>query len=311
MSPRRRSAHPRVGGENSLVWATPATSAGSSPRGRGKPPRSTRGACAWRLIPAWAGKTAGARRQLCDRPGSSPRGRGKRLTIFAQQGATRLIPAWAGKTQLWPAVARQPGAHPRVGGENWRRVRSVDHGVGSSPRGRGKRDEVEELREALRLIPAWAGKTRGGNRRAGECLWLIPAWAGKTPCCDAPASLAAAHPRVGGENAAIRDEWGDLPGSSPRGRGKRPPWAPTGIGIRLIPAWAGKTCPTSGRTLEKTAHPRVGGENQRDRGRRPQEDGSSPRGRGKPRERHADARCAGLIPAWAGKTRGRPSPGRQ
>ena len=30
---------------------------------------------------------------------------------------------------------------------------------GSSPLARGKRDEVEALREALRLIPARAGKT--------------------------------------------------------------------------------------------------------------------------------------------------------
>ena len=55
------AAHPRVGGENGLPWCARAGTAGSSPRGRGKPDRSDRGRY-WRgLIPAWAGKTIVAR----------------------------------------------------------------------------------------------------------------------------------------------------------------------------------------------------------------------------------------------------------
>ena len=50
-----------------------------------------------------------------------------------------------------------------------------------------------------------------------------------------------AHPRVGGENDRRR-------------RGIR-------AGLRLIPAWAGKTSDRAMRALGVAAHPRVGGEN--------------------------------------------------
>ena len=50
-------------------------------------------------------------------------------------------------------------------------------------------------------------------------------------------------------------------GSSPRGRGKRDK-AEGGLGgVRLIPAWAGKTSTGLRLTSCPWAHPRVGGEN--------------------------------------------------
>ena len=56
--------------------------------------------------------------------------------------------------------------------------------AGSSPRGRGKL--AAQMREGLaaRLIPAWAGKTRGRDDRDD---WV------------------RAHPRVGGENSICGD----------------------------------------------------------------------------------------------------------
>ena len=95
-SPGRR-AHPRAGGENSPYGVVQECSAGSSPRGRGKPLRRSLVGPSGRLIPARAGKTL----WLCGGPGrfgahpraggenavsmllragflgSSPRGRGK------------------------------------------------------------------------------------------------------------------------------------------------------------------------------------------------------------------------------------------
>ena len=53
----RRTAHPRVGGENLQVGQPIRPGCGSSPRGRGKRRRSTRCFRRPRLIPAWAGKT--------------------------------------------------------------------------------------------------------------------------------------------------------------------------------------------------------------------------------------------------------------
>ena len=54
------SAHPRVGGENTVIGADLFADAGSSPRGRGKRSASMRRTLSLRLIPAWAGKTSGA-----------------------------------------------------------------------------------------------------------------------------------------------------------------------------------------------------------------------------------------------------------
>ena len=73
----------------------------------------------FRLIPAWAGKTAVRVRERIGRrahprvggencaitraraivEGSSPRGRGKRCGQHARSRIRRLIPAWAGKTR--------------------------------------------------------------------------------------------------------------------------------------------------------------------------------------------------------------------
>ena len=161
------------------------------------------------------------RRSVCHaRRGSSPRGRGK---LGARRFAGRLvwlIPAWAGKTCTPPRWASHPQAHPRVGGENSWWSALPCHAAGSSPRGRGKPAGRQGHPRGRRLIPAWAGKTRG--------------FRGTTACVEA-------HPRVGGENY-YRDVHAFVDqGSSPRGRGKHMSANLAANGRRLIPAWAGKT----------------------------------------------------------------------
>ena len=154
--------------------------------------------------------------------------------------------------------------------------------MGSSPRGRGKLHWSTRMRRTRRLIPAWAGKTcdRIFDDRAG-----------------------LAHPRVGGENRVFRVTVIGLSGSSPRGRGKHPRRPRCRPRNRLIPAWAGKTPPTSATCTLTKAHPRVGGENRRCLTSRRIEWGSSPRGRGKQRGLDTNLGAHRLIPAWAGKTR--------
>ena len=132
------TAHPRVGGENSLSSVSTRTPRGSSPRGRGKRGRAVRPVPLFGLIPAWAGKTGphapGVRHALAHprvggenvirmrsqaHPrGSSPRGRGKLVTLQLAPRVSRLIPAWAGKTERLKPCATTITAHPRVGGEN-------------------------------------------------------------------------------------------------------------------------------------------------------------------------------------------------
>ena len=158
--------------------------------------------------------------------------------------------------------------------------------MGSSPRGRGKRDRRHGKRRGHRLIPAWAGKT---SSRA---------------CAT---SAGGAHPRVGGENPHPRFGVVGGRGSSPRGRGKRPAVVREGGDGGLIPAWAGKTATCTSWTTRNTAHPRVGGENPIGLIVVAIGAGSSPRGRGK-RSSPGWYRWSGrLIPAWAGKTRTRMS----
>ena len=214
--------------------------------------------------------------------------------------------------------------------------------LGSSPRGRGKRDSSSTVRRIMGLIPAWAGKTEFHDAFA-FCVWahprvggenlsshrqsvgaegssprgrgkptapagcfrgprLIPAWAGKTPPKKPPWTSTWTHPRVGGENLDYRERAGDDAGSSPRGRGKLTEQARKKETARLIPAWAGKTIDIACTRPLTRAHPRVGGENPVRRALEEGGQGSSPRGRGKRWAAGCDGDRAGLIPAWAGKT---------
>ena len=173
------SAHPRGGGENTFYLHTIHSHAGSSPRGRGKLCCTRQVCLSVRLIPAGAGKTNGLplytyiigahprgggenrrrTRSIASAYGSSPRGRGKLLVCARVPGLTRLIPAGAGKTRSSRCSASSWRAHPRGGGENREGVTVQETGVGSSPRGRGKRRSRHQCRRGCRLIPAGAGKT--------------------------------------------------------------------------------------------------------------------------------------------------------
>ena len=176
-------AHPRVGGENEVTCVGVAGVGGSSPRGRGKRDRRRERRTLWRLIPAWAGKTAVPRCRTSRRPahprvggenagvaglddygrGSSPRGRGKRMPSGPPLAILRLIPAWAGKTPGYRSCFHTTTAHPRVGGENEAAIQAGADTAGSSPRGRGKLKDWSRGDSDLRLIPAWAGKTLGNR----------------------------------------------------------------------------------------------------------------------------------------------------
>ena len=166
-------------GENFSRDVEQVPAAGSSPRVRGKPldPQSTQAAEG--LIPACAGKTrscqqrrypSGAHPRVCgenlavnirlvEQVGSSPRVRGKRKTTAASKGPHRLIPACAGKTAALRIAVHAHWAHPRVCGENLVLTVGLKPPVGSSPRVRGKRGELEHRYGLRRLIPACAGKT--------------------------------------------------------------------------------------------------------------------------------------------------------
>ena len=139
-----------------------------------------------------------------------------------------------------PSAQRSRTAHPRVCGENTPSEVIGRWTGGSSPRVRGKSIPPHWSASCHRLIPACAGKTRGGRVRLLR---------------------ASAHPRVCGENLSGDQEAMVEAGSSPRVRGKRGPLTDRPRPPRLIPACAGKTASRPADPDATRAHPRVCGEN--------------------------------------------------
>ena len=105
-----------------------------------------------------------------------------------------------------------------------------------------------------------------------------------------------------GENEPLTLKIGDWEGSSPRVRGKRGDLFNIRIELGLIPACAGKTVFVIEMIMAGGAHPRVCGENSRERDSVFVAEGSSPRVRGKLSPSSPVHESRGLIPACAGKT---------
>ena len=207
--------------------------------------------------------------------------RGKHHARIPQRHSGRNIPAYAGKTATRRLVPIAPAEHPRVCGENCPSRKCRKRNSGTSPRMRGKRTLGQERGHPLRNIPAYAGKTCSGagicsprwehprvcGENAGEPCWNaasagtsprmrgkhphrnplglrqrnIPAYAGKTENPQQCYLGAQEHPRVCGENGLDYNPTSQIPGTSPRMRGKRlNKQAVTQI-VRNIPAYAGKT----------------------------------------------------------------------
>ena len=131
---------------------------------------------------------------------------------------------------------------------------------GTSPHTRGKHADDPRQVDAMRNIPAYAGKTHP---------------------CDHKHSRSTEHPRIRGENAHHRVYHSPYVGTSPHTRGK--PYSPIEWGMqnRNIPAYAGKTyaCPGQGR--HGWEHPRIRGENPFTSIIIPYLSGTSPHTRGK------------------------------
>ena len=213
--------------------------------------------------------------------GSSPLTRGKPDWRRRRPERAGLIPAHAGKTFGRMCRSTCSTAHPRSRGENADSIRSISPVGGSSPLTRGK--PLEGLAGLLsgRLIPAHAGKT-------ASCTGLTaPSWA---------------HPRSRGENHHGADRRRSRRGSSPLTRGKLRRNRVDRIGLRLIPAHAGKTYADDVMHFGVPAHPRSRGENRITRTTRVIAAGSSPLTRGKLLRVEPLEVRGRLIPAHAGKT---------
>ena len=192
-----------MGGEKFLTLLYHISLQGSPPRGRGKVFGLVSHTPCFGITPAWAGKSllyslmpplmgdhprVGGEKhlRLLDSQlllGSPPRGRGKEPSSRNRSNAAGITPAWAGKRAHLHEHVLAVWDHPRVGGEKPNRILWDDFKKGSPPRGRGKVMLFGASLNALRITPAWAGKSCG---RA------------------APRAQKGDHPRVGGEKPRCR-----------------------------------------------------------------------------------------------------------
>ena len=231
--------------------------------------------------------------------------------------------------------------HPRARGENYRLRFSTDHGVGTSPRTRGKRKQRTAYDYKDGNIPAHAGKTnglpiqikdieehprargenqsrkpwaphrtgtsprtrgkRGFDRRGLVCIRNIPAHAGKTRSGVASSAIPSEHPRARGENMVSRIVRIVIIGTSPRTRGKLFVTFPFCHSWRNIPAHAGKTA-------AKVADGPVGAEHPRARGKTNTVYNNGIRKAEHPRARGENCECYAPLGAGNGtspRTRGK------
>ena len=298
-----------------------------------------------RIIPAYAGSTAGARAYTPSRPGSSPHTRGALVVGELVAGERRIIPAYAGSTFSACTGCRTPPDHPRIRGEHVRELRVAHTDVGSSPHTRGAR--LSQLHHLIRsgIIPAYAGSTipsrrrrgrradhpriRGEHLAHGEIMVgetgssphtrgapsgdrdiynrprIIPAYAGSTHANDARGPGEADHPRIRGEHVYLDVLAVAVTGSSPHTRGARGASLDRWHAARIIPAYAGSTFDSEFLWGPGTDHPRIRGEHGGCQAILVDSDGSSPHTRGAPDRRQARQPRDGIIPAYAGSTESR------
>ena len=94
--------------------------------------------------------------------GSPPRVRGKELFEFFKTTSCRITPACAGKSLIPILSPLYMKDHPRVCGEKFDTLFSVEGSPGSPPRVRGKGGIKGPATRAGGITPACAGKSRRG-----------------------------------------------------------------------------------------------------------------------------------------------------
>ena len=211
------------------------------------------------IIPAYAGNTVPLRSihsaywdhpRICgehlrglhacmSEQGSSPHMRGTLLAHGVECAITGIIPAYAGNTVSARMLRHSARDHPRICGEHIAKNLTTGEVKGSSPHMRGTRIRPPEYARTLGIIPAYAGNT---------------------PPCPGRAAIHWDHPRICGEHVQTADCEGVQAGSSPHMRGTHRHFHRQGIGIGIIPAYAGNTFRISPPLPRRGDHPRICGE---------------------------------------------------
>ena len=171
--------HPRVCGEKSQSTSASPRALGSPPRMRGKGVKQSNSRIRMGITPAYAGKSCIYRSTTSiswDHPrvcgekayslvingsewGSPPRMRGKGTKRCSSRRGGRITPAYAGKSKRIAPSSVLFGDHPRVCGEKHTTFFVRPRKWGSPPRMRGKGVQPRDKRVAVRITPAYAGKS--------------------------------------------------------------------------------------------------------------------------------------------------------
>ena len=132
-------------------------------------------------------------------------------------------------------------------------------------------------------------------------LGITPAYAGKSVFLALRSAISWDHPRVCGEKKPLPACPAGRQGSPPRMRGKACLKRPSGPGLRITPAYAGKSAGMACNGQIRQDHPRVCGEKVDGGRNRSRQMGSPPRMRGKERLAKNQRSVHGITPAYAGK----------
>ena len=293
--------HPRIRGEHVGPQVPQAGFEGSSPHTRGAQRLSGTGRSGPRIIPAYAGSTVPfgpVKRTRRDHPrirgehaqgscatspswGSSPHTRGAPPHQPPPVVGGRIIPAYAGSTPTRPDRASWVEDHPRIRGEHVPAELGVGDAGGSSPHTRGARPRPRGALAQARIIPAYAGSTRGTILRLGA---------------------DRDHPRIRGEHVVWVSALVTRCGSSPHTRGALPERVPVADFPGIIPAYAGSTSNQASARSKTADHPRIRGEHCWLMVPLSTHFGSSPHTRGARAGRRLALELRRIIPAYAGST---------
>ena len=216
-----------------------------------------------------------------DRNGSSPHTRGALLRQRAFVFPPRIIPAYAGSTASDGASVYSPRDHPRIRGEHCQRSSVAPPIWGSSPHTRGAPAPSRNHQLQSRIIPAYAGSTRGSAHcRIG----------------------GRDHPRIRGEHIRAKAYDPNRSGSSPHTRGARHLEIAVDPIQRIIPAYAGSTVTVYSFVASAKDHPRIRGEHSICLKFCHLTMGSSPHTRGAHPRQGLRSEPQRIIPAYAGST---------
>ena len=274
--------HPRLRGEKRFASSRPACQKGSPPLTRGKEMFKFALYDGAGITPAYAGKSwprLGSRKLLRDHPRLRGEKRNVAAIIFLPQGSPPLT---RGKA---PNLDTQQGRavdHPRLRGEKTSRFPSSHCRMGSPPLTRGK--------AMLRIIYLL---------RRG----ITPAYAGKSEPSYAVIDNLRDHPRLRGEKMLLFRLFRPDKGSPPLTRGKDSDKRRMSSGVRITPAYAGKSRPPRGFYLFEQDHPRLRGEKVYLAKCLPVYVGSPPLTRGKVVSISSMGESSRITPAYAGKRR--------